>query len=496
MVEELSYRYDLSSKTVCEKVLTEADVDVLKSAVQQQYWYQLFIDDLPMWGMVGEVVAKQGGEEEYYLYTHKQFDLSFNNDRIIEVNLTSESAVPIRAGAKISYTYGATWTASATPFQERFDKYLDRSFFEHEIHWFSVLNAFMLVLFLVGLVAMILLRTLRRDYGQFEEDIEEDAVEESGWKLIHGDVFRAPPHLVLFSALYGTGYQLAVLALAVILFAILGSYYRSRGTLLTVVIVCYVLSSVVAGYVSAGYYIQQGGKNWIKTLLCTSLLLPGTVAALGFVINFGAVYYDAQSHIPIGTMFVLSVLWTFVCLPLTTVGTILGRNWVGKKDVPCRVKPIPRQLPEHTWYTKPSVSILLGGILPFASIFIELYFLFTSFWHYKYYYVYGFLLMVYLILVVVTASVSIVSTYLMLNAEDYRWQWTSYLSGATTGLYVYLYATYYYYERTHMSGMLQTSFYFGYMLMLSISLGILCGAVAFHSTSWFVHSIYRNVKVD
>ncbi len=29
------------------------------------------------------------------------------------------------------------------------------------------------------------------------------------------------------------------------------------------------------------------------------------------------------------------------------------------------------------------------GVLPFGSIFIEMYFVFTSFWNYKFYYVYG-----------------------------------------------------------------------------------------------------------
>ena len=39
------------------------------------------------------------------------------------------------------------------------------------------------------------------------------------------------------------------------------------------------------------------------------------------------------------------------------------------------------------------VIILVGGILPFGSIFIEMYFIFTSFWAYKIYYVYGFMLL-------------------------------------------------------------------------------------------------------
>lgn len=39
---------------------------------------------------------------------------------------------------------------------------------------------------------------------------------------VHGDVFRAPLHLMLFSAMYGVGWQLALLVLGVIAFAIAG----------------------------------------------------------------------------------------------------------------------------------------------------------------------------------------------------------------------------------------------------------------------------------
>jgi hypothetical protein len=54
---------------------------------------------------------------------------------------------------------------------------------------------------------------------------ERDVREESGWKLVHGDVFRSPRNLVLLSALVGTGAQLAMLILLVILLAIVGMLY-------------------------------------------------------------------------------------------------------------------------------------------------------------------------------------------------------------------------------------------------------------------------------
>lgn len=52
------------------------------------------------------------------------------------------------------------------------------------------------------------------------------------------------------------------------------------------------------------------------------------------------------------------------------------------------------------------------------------YFIFTSFWAYKIYYVYGFMMLVLVILCIVTVCVTIVCTYFLLNAEDYRW-WVS-----------------------------------------------------------------------
>ena len=89
---------------------------------------------------------------------------------------------------------------------------------------------------------------------------ESQDVEEAGWKQLHGDVFRAPQKLTLFAALVGIGYQFAILVFAVLVFAMLGAYYRTRGTIITALVVGYALSSFIAGYVSGGYYLRCGGE--------------------------------------------------------------------------------------------------------------------------------------------------------------------------------------------------------------------------------------------
>jgi len=165
--------------------------------------------------------------------------ISYNLDRIIEVNLTSENPVPIENGQKLEFTYSVTWKQTTKPFDSRFNRYLEYDFFEHKIHWFSVFNSFMMVIFLCGLVALILLRTLRNDFARYakEDELDVEGIkgmgEESGWKQVYGDVFRAPDNLVLFSAMVGTGWQLLALVVGVILYAmagkkILGFGLRSR----------------------------------------------------------------------------------------------------------------------------------------------------------------------------------------------------------------------------------------------------------------------------
>jgi len=110
--------------------------------------------------------------------------------------------------------------------------------------------------------------------------------------------------------------------------------------------------------------------------------------------------------------------------------------------------------------------------------------------------VYGFMLLVCVILIVVTACVTIVSTYFLLNAEDYRWRWSSFAAGSSVSIYVYLYSIYYYFFKTKMYGLFQTAFYFGYMGVAAVGLGLLCGTVGYLSSASFVHKIYSRIKLD
>lgn len=70
-----------------------------------------------------------------------------------------------------------------------------------------------------------------------------DDQEETGWKYIHGDVFRFPPHLSLFCACVGTGSQILTMAVCIFALALVGVFYPyNRGALLTACVVSIVSS--------------------------------------------------------------------------------------------------------------------------------------------------------------------------------------------------------------------------------------------------------------
>lgn len=46
------------------------------------YRYELFIDDLPVWGLVGPPPEETKGDSNVYIYTHKAFEIAYNGDKV------------------------------------------------------------------------------------------------------------------------------------------------------------------------------------------------------------------------------------------------------------------------------------------------------------------------------------------------------------------------------------------------------------------------------
>ena len=203
-------------------------------------------------------------------------------------------------------------------------------FQDTQIHWFSIVNSVVVVFFLSGIITMIIIRTLRRDiakYNMAEDDIE-DSIEETGWKLVHGDVFRPPLNNRLFAAVIGSGIQIFSMMAITISFAMLGMLSpASRGALLTAAIFLYEFMGLVAGYYSGRLYKTMKGKEWKAAALLTATLYPGLVFGLGFFVNLFIWGKHSSGAIPFGTMVGVAAMWFGISLPLVYLGYYFGYRW-------------------------------------------------------------------------------------------------------------------------------------------------------------------------
>ncbi len=100
------------------------------------------------------------------------------------------------------YTYDVYWELSDISWASRWDAYLRMP--GGRVHWFSILNSLMVVVVMSSIVAMIMMRTIRRDLQRYEG--------------LLGDPSAAPSSIPLFACVswafpYPVGLQCTALSL-------------------------------------------------------------------------------------------------------------------------------------------------------------------------------------------------------------------------------------------------------------------------------------------
>lgn len=391
-----------------------------------------------------------------------------------------------RSQTAVTYTYSVQWRASATSFATRWDKYLH--VYDPKIHWFSLINSAVIVMFLIGMVSTIMVRTLRKDIKRYNrldqlglddlnssDSVEDGIVEDSGWKLVHGDVFRPPKHSLALSVLVGNGAQLFMMAGFTIAFAVVGFLSPSnRGSLATVMILLYTFFGFIGGYVSSRVYKSLNGTKWKQLFAYTPSAVPTLVFGIFFLLNLFVWARQSSGAVPFTTMLVIVGIWFVISVPLSIAG-----SWIGFKqpqaEAPVRTNQIPRQIPPAQGYLRPIPSMLLVGVLPFGAIFVELYFVMNSLWSSRIYYMFGFLFLSFGLLVVTSAAVTIMMIYFVLCAENYHWQWRAFVSSGASALYVFAYSMLYWARMLKFSSFTGGLLYFGYSFLISFLWFVLSG---------------------
>ncbi|KAL1851721.1 hypothetical protein VTK73DRAFT_9364 [Phialemonium thermophilum] len=439
----------------------------------------------------------------------------------------------------IPYTYSVYFREdNSVDWSHRWDLYFVNQEEGSKIHWLAIINSLIICGLLTGIVLMILAKTIRTDIKAYKESSAEkgkgkasrsktpklaekslglldqdgsvdndadlssddEALEDvTGWKLLHGDVFRPPVYGALLAPLIGSGMQLLFMAAGLVLLSALGILNPSfRGGFISFAVGLFIFAGLFSGYFSARVYKTFGGKDWVRNTVVTVVLFPGMLFGVVFVLNLFVWAQASSTAIPFGTLVAIIFLWLGFDGPLVYLGSYYGYVRAGAWDHPTKTSAIPRQIPQQAWYIKGAQSVLLAGLIPFAVIFIELLFVFQSVWQDKsgYYYVFGFLAVVSTILVLTVAEVTVVTIYIQLCSENYHWWWQSFLVGGGSALWVFLYSVWYYFTKLHITGFVSSMLFFSYSFMACCVYGLLTGTVGFLSTYVFLRRIYGAIKAD
>lgn len=537
---ELPFATDVEFKEVCTQEYSGEELSKLATAVEEDWYFEMFADELPMWGYVGEHEAEDfllghTDRSKHYLYTHLHFTIGYNGDKVVTANVSASPAYRQditgpeeedvnlgeskgRGGAggagggssggdkprpdrlRVTFSYSVSWVASTVLHEDRMDVYSASNFLPQtlEIHWLSIINSLVLVMLLTAFLAIILMRVIKNDFTRYMRADEDEEVgeEETGWKLIHGDVFRVPANLSVFAAFVGAGSHLLVMTLLLLTLAVGGFFSLARrGSIVAACILLYVLCSAVGGYASARLYKQLKGTNWVWNVMLSLAVFPAPLLGTFSLLNTTAIAKSSTAALPIGTILVVLLLFVCVAFPLTVFGGIAGHN-SREYEPPCRTSRVERQIPGVPWYRSAPVQMFMAGFLPFSAISIELHYIFASVWGHKVYTLYGILFLAFGLLTLVTGFIVIAITYFQLTAEDHRWWWRSFLSGGMVGVFIYAYCFFYYFNHSGMTGFLQTAFYFGYMANVAFAFFLMMGTIGFYSAWFFVRYIYSSIKTD
>ncbi|XP_037316878.1 transmembrane 9 superfamily protein member 5 isoform X1 [Pungitius pungitius] len=571
---EVLFKQNVPCKALCTKTYKKGNqedatkLDFLKMGMQLNYQHHWIIDNMPVtWCYdvedgqkycnpgfpIGCLVTAEGRAKDacvinsefnkkntFYIFNHVDIKITYHSgageewsgarlvaatlepksikqtdEKALNCGLNDPMEVPGTFDGDLSvvYTYSVKFEENnSIKWASRWD-YILVSMPHTNIQWFSIMNSLVIVLFLSGMVAMIMLRTLHKDiarYNQVDQGdlitvpttkeisslLYEDAQEESGWKQVHGDVFRPPRKGMLLSVFLGQGTQIFIMTFITLFLACLGFLSpANRGALMTCSVVLWVLLGTPAGYVSARLYKTFGGEKWKTNVLLTALLCPGIVFADFFLMNLILWVEGSSAAIPFGTLVAILALWFGISVPLTFIGAYFGFKKAAIEQ-PVRTNQIPRQIPEQSFFTKPIPGIVMGGILPFGCIFIQLFFILNSIWSHQMYYMFGFLFLVFIILLITCSEATILLCYFHLCAEDYHWWWRSFLTSGFTAVYLFIYAIHYFFSKLQIVGAASTILYFGYTLIMVLIFFLFTGTIGFFACFWFVNKIYSVVKVD
>ncbi|RKP31616.1 hypothetical protein METBISCDRAFT_22219 [Metschnikowia bicuspidata] len=336
------------------------------------------------------------------------------------------------------------------------------------VHWLSLLNSLMLVGVLSLVAATFVYQLVRADH---RISAKEEAPEtDHRWRLLAADAIQQPRTVGVLSMLAAYGVWSLVATLDVLLTLFLNNE----------------LHFGLAISASAFFNNHQGLIFMCSAALSTTLL-AGMV-----VINCVMWVKESSNAVPFGTFVVIVVFFAVVEIPICLLGGMMD-NGVGfslRSSLMMSYTPLLSSfLPQpgihrQLAFAENSLAFSEKGTVLSGSSFL---FTTTRF----------IVLCLYFGIIPFVSEAAVMLTYVLLTVfYDAHWQWMSFAMPTFLSVYILLYSVYYHVYHLQIVDFVSSLIYFAYMALVSVTLGIACGAVGVSSSLLYLRKIYSAAKRD
>ena len=524
-------------KLLCTTNLSYESLDKFQWILEHSYSINLYLDNLPSALGKFDVYTKDisyiySGEipigysinsnDEIFIYNHYTFKIDIHEVQKDKFEIVGFSIFPasikqnennlgckntnnitdyelrnlpqdLIEGQNIIFTYDVYFEKSNLTMVSRWDKYIHLS---SQIHWFGLINSNLIILIFTIIIIIIIGRQIKKDIDIYNIKVtEDDLIDEFGWKQVCNDVFRKPINSIFLSCFIGTGIQLFFMFFFSLIICIIGVIKpESRGNLILILIIDFIIMGFFGGYFSSRIYKLFNGKFWLRNAFLTGIFYPCFIFFFFFIINIFFYLEKSDATFNFYQIILFLILWICFSFPLVLLGSFFG---IKQKIIklPCRINPCPSIIPKKEWFFKIKYLIWISGLISFAAIFIEFLYLMSSLWRNQIYYFFGFLFIALLVLIIVSAEISIIVCFFCLCKGDYNWWWKSFFIGGSVSIYIFIYSIYYflYLNITRFSTFM---IYFSVMIIFSSSVFLICGSISVILTFVFLYKIYSMIKID
>jgi transmembrane 9 superfamily protein 2/4 len=166
-------------------------------------------------------------------------------------------------------------------------------------------------------------------------------------------------------------------------------------------------------------------------------------------------------------------------------------------ECPGKINSIPTPVPKQLCFLSSFFTSAVGGIVVFASIYVQVYFIWHALWtNMSYYYLFGLLLAVSIAMCLIAGEIPMFAVHLSLCYEDYRWWWIAFRIPTSVSIVFFGYSIYFILRIYRPPDWSSIAVYLFFPSAVAIALAYVNGSIGFLCAFVFVQKIFGVLKME